>query len=81
MTVRVLAFGRVREALGFGERQLECDGGATAGCVWDRFAAQHPVLEALAPCTRLARNGSLVERGAELRDGDEVAFLPPVGGG
>ncbi len=81
MIVKVLAFGRVRETLGFGEQQVELGAVATAGSLWDRFAEGRPDLRELASSTRIARNGALVERGEALREGDEVAFLPPVGGG
>lgn len=30
---------------------------------------------------RAAVNGAFVDMGAELRDGDEVVFIPPVAGG
>jgi len=38
-------------------------------------------LEPLRASTRFARNGALARGDAALRDGDEVALMPPVGGG
>jgi molybdopterin converting factor small subunit len=81
MTVRVVAFARVRELLGFGERDLELPFAATARDAWGALAGESDALAAIAGTTRLARNGSLVDGDATLFDGDELALLPPVGGG
>ncbi len=82
MRVRVVAFARLRELLG-GEATLLRDvaEGATAGAVWDGLAAEFPPLAELERSTRLARNGSLVDRFARLSEDDELALLPPYGGG
>ena len=79
--VRVLAFARLRELLGFGERHLDVPVGTTADAVWSRLAGDVPQLAALRASTRFARNGVLADGGALLHDGDELALLPPVGGG
>jgi len=81
MRVRVLAFARLRELFGFGERGIECAPGTTLEEVWAQLAAALPEARALRPSTRFARNGTLAAASAVLQDGDEVAFLPPVGGG
>jgi molybdopterin converting factor small subunit len=79
--VRVVAFARLRELLGFGEKQLGVADGATADAVWSHLALDSPQLAALRASTRFARNGALVDGAAVLREGDELALLPPVGGG
>lgn len=81
MTVRVIAFARVREVLGFGERALELAAPATVLDAWAALAAGSHALSALGASTRFARNGSLVAGDVALHDGDELALLPPVGGG
>ena len=81
MTARVLAFARLRELLGFGEARIEIADGTTLDGLWARLAKEAPPLAELRASTRFARNGELVG-GAELvHDGDEIALLPPVGGG
>ncbi|MGH6746786.1 MoaD/ThiS family protein [Novosphingobium sp.] len=47
------------------------------------IAALEPDLSAAVkePRIRYAVNGTLVQGDVELREGDEVAFLPPVSGG
>jgi len=78
--VRVLAFARVRELLG-PPRDVELPSGATAGVLWDDLTKTCEGLRQLAQSTRIARNGRLVRREETLQDGDEVALLPPAGGG
>ena len=81
MRVRVLAFARLRELLGFGSREVELADGATLDGLWSQLARGASGLEPLRASTRFARNGALARGDAALRDGDEVALMPPVGGG
>ena len=76
----MLAFARVRELLG-PAREIELPAGSTAGALWDDLAKTCEALPQLAQSTRIARNGRVVERSEKLEEGDEVALLPPAGGG
>jgi molybdopterin synthase catalytic subunit len=80
VTVRVLAFARVRELLG-PPHDVELPRGSTAGALWDDLAKGCEELPQLAQSTRIARNGRVVGRSEKLEDGDEIALLPPAGGG
>lgn len=81
MNVQVLCFARLREIVGDASAQLECASGARIAEVWENLSRAHPQLAALRSSTRAARNGALVGFEQELAEGDEIAFLPPVGGG
>jgi len=81
MRVHVLAFARLREVLGFGARELDVADGATLETLWNALARDAAELAAHRASTRFARNGELADPLTALRDGDEVALLPPVGGG
>jgi molybdopterin synthase sulfur carrier subunit len=81
MTVRVLAFARLREVLGFGERAVELEPGATVEQLWRHLADASADATGLRDVTRFARNGTLTDGAAVLADGDEIALMPPVGGG
>lgn len=82
MNVTVLAFARVRELLGGDTHELQIEDGATVADVWDVLANRYAQLAPLAGSTRIARNGRVVADAAErVQDGDEIALLPPVGGG
>jgi molybdopterin synthase catalytic subunit len=73
VTVRVRLFAGLRERAGWSERELEA---ATVADVW-------PALELGDEPDGLlyAVNREYAERERELRDGDEVALIPPVSGG
>jgi molybdopterin synthase catalytic subunit len=81
MRVVVLPFARIRDIVGSATLERDAPEGATAGDVWAHLAREFPALGELATSTRLARNGAFVDGAAALRDGDELALLPPFGGG
>jgi molybdopterin converting factor small subunit len=81
MRVRVLAFARLRELLGFGQRWVELAPDATVDALWAQLVSSAEAAGALRASTRFARNGTLVAGSALLLDGDEIALMPPVGGG
>jgi len=79
--IRVVAFARVRELLGFSEREFALADVPTVAALRARLQSDVPALLPLRDSTRIARNGHIVDDGATLAEGDEVALLPPVGGG
>ena len=84
MTVKVLFFAGLREALGTGSESLDLPGGiATVGALRDLLAARGEPWSALATTKnlRVALNQQMVGLDAPLKAGDEVAFFPPVTGG
>jgi molybdopterin synthase catalytic subunit len=78
--VRLLAFASAADALG-AERWLELPGEPTVGDLKRQLAADHPELAALWPRVAVAIDGTLAGDAAPLREGSEVALLPPVSGG
>lgn len=81
VTIRVLFFGQLKEIAGCAEQQLALGDGATAAGVFEHYAALHPRFGGLRSSIVMAVNEEFAAPGAVLRDGDEVAFLPPVSGG
>ncbi len=63
------------------EAAVDAPDGCTAGALLPLLAAAHPGLEALFPSLQLAVNQRYAARDAPLRDGDEVALIPPISGG
>lgn len=81
MHVTLLAFARLRELTGFSQRLLELPDGARVDDAWEALLRQAPQASDLRAVTRAARNGIVVPGSDVLCDGDELALLPPVGGG
>jgi len=81
MKIRVRLFASVKDIIGRREVVLELPEGTTASELLHRLAVDHPRLHALMPSLLLAVNREYVESTRVLRDGDEVAFIPPVSGG
>jgi molybdopterin synthase catalytic subunit len=81
MEIRVQFFGRAREVAGVAEERLRLPDGTTVAAAADRLAERHPGLAAhLARCS-FAVNESYAGRDARLAAGDELAVIPPIGGG
>ncbi|MBC5809812.1 MAG: MoaD/ThiS family protein [Candidatus Eremiobacteraeota bacterium] len=81
MTVRVRAFAGLRELLGRADYEVRLSDGAVADNVWDALAAEFPALAEYRPSTRIARNGVMIDGAEPLAEGDEIALMPPFGGG
>jgi molybdopterin converting factor subunit 1 len=81
MRVRVQFFARLRELTGRAEWTCDVPPGASVGAVWTAAAAAHPALEPYRASISCALNAAFAPMSAEVHDGDEVAFLPPVSGG
>ena len=79
--VRVKFFAAPREALGTDEIALDIPEGATVNDLIDTLREMYPVLDSYTHFLSVAVNRAHAGRQTELRDGDEVACLPPVGGG
>lgn len=81
MEVVVRYFAIVREIVGRSVEHLQLSESATAGEVFDGLVGEHPRLERLKPVTMLMVNKVYVTEDHKLRDGDELALIPPVSGG
>lgn len=82
MHVRVLYFAIVRDRLGgVSEEALELDEGATVADLSAALEARHPALSGLLSKVRFAVDEAFAGADAPLRDGCEVALIPPVSGG
>jgi molybdopterin converting factor subunit 1 len=81
MRVTLLYFAAARERTGKGSEIVELPDGATAGDAREAACAAHPALRAVADKLRLAVDQEFANAGRKLRDGSEVALIPPVSGG
>ncbi len=74
-------FGSYQEAVGEKELQIETDKVSRIQDLIEELTEKYPGLADLDDQLLIAVNKSMAEREKELKDGDEVAFLPPVSGG
>lgn len=81
MQVRVRLFAAFRERVGSSEITYELPEGATARTVLDRLVADYPAVAGLAASVQYAVDQEFVDESHPLRNGSEVAFIPPVSGG
>jgi molybdopterin synthase catalytic subunit len=81
MQITVRLFAAYREAVGAKTVSLEVEAGATPRQAWEALSQQHERLRAFSATVVCAVNGDYGSLDAPLREGDEVAFLPPVAGG
>ena len=81
MNVTVLLFAQARERAGASRVPLSLPGGPRVSDALDALERSHPGLGALRPHMAVAVDGVLTRPDAELREGSELALLPPVSGG
>lgn len=83
MKVRVLFFAASREAAGRNEEEIELSNGATTSTLLQHLVQCYPGLESVMKSCVFAVNQEYVpiSQGAELKDNDEVAIIPPLSGG
>jgi molybdopterin converting factor subunit 1 len=79
--VVVKLFGSVREAAGAKELSVSLSEGARIEDLRALLAREHPIFDRLGDRLAASLNQEVVPFDTRLRDGDEVAFLPPVSGG
>jgi molybdopterin synthase catalytic subunit len=81
MKVRIRYFAMLREALGRAEETREVAAETTAGQLFDDVVTEVPRLAGFKKSVMLMVNQEYVSGDHRLRDGDELALIPPVSGG
>jgi molybdopterin converting factor subunit 1 len=81
MRVTVRLFAQLRELAGRDAWTCEVGDGAHIRDVWQALTAAYPGLAPFGRSISCALNADFARMSATVRDGDEVAFLPPVSGG
>ena len=78
MQINVLLFASLRERFGKGALELDLITANSVGGLWHQLSGDHGRLPQRVLC---AVNQEFADHEVMLRDGDEVAFFPPVTGG
>ena len=81
MKVRVLFFALYRERVGTSHQDMELTEGATVTDLIAALAQEYPQLSSEPRRIVAAVNQEYVDQSHLLREGDEIALIPPVSGG
>jgi MoaE-MoaD fusion protein len=81
MRISVKLFAVLRERAGTGELTLHLPEGATVAAAAAAITQRLPGISAYVPRVAYAVNREYVGAEAHLKDGDELALIPPVSGG
>ena len=77
----IVKFSTYREVVGAKELKVRLSDGATVSALLDSIYAKAPRLKGFQDTMLLAVNHEFAEPAAVLREGDEIALMPPVSGG
>ena len=81
MHVRVKLFAMVRDIAGTDEKIIPLPADSSASAVLESLLREYPRLKEWKDYLRIAVNWNYVDGHQPIRDGDEVAIIPPVSGG
>lgn len=81
VTIHLRHFALVRETIGANQETRTYDGTVTPELVFADLSGDHPSLVGLKKSVRVMVNHAYAQWDAQLADGDELAFIPPVSGG
>ena len=81
MRVTILYFAAARERAGLGTETLELQQGATCAHALEAACERHPGLRAIVGKLRVAVDESFASPDQALREGQQLALIPPVSGG
>ena len=81
MRVTIRLFARLRDLAGSGELVRDVASPATVRSVWTTLVNEMPRLQEYERTMSVAVNADYSRMNADVHEGDEVAFLPPVSGG
>jgi molybdopterin converting factor subunit 1 len=81
MTIRIRLFALLRDRAGVGETDLPMPENATVASAVTVLIERFPALRDAAPRVMYAVNQEYAALDMLLKDGDELALIPPVSGG
>ena len=81
MKIHLRYFASFREIVGQNDEMLTVDDGASVADVCALLLVRYPRLQPVMERSACAVNHCYVSRETTLYEGDEVVFIPPVGGG
>jgi molybdopterin converting factor subunit 1 len=81
MAIRVLFFATIAELAGKRETAVDPEGHRDVGSIFEHLLRECPPLQSRRNTILFAVNSEFARPDTPVRDGDEIAFFPPVSGG
>ncbi|MGO8951158.1 MAG: molybdopterin converting factor subunit 1 [Ktedonobacterales bacterium] len=81
MSVQIRYFAALREAVNRDDETLQLPAGTSVAQVRSVLVERYPALANILPRCAVAVNRVYASAQTVLDDGDELAFIPPLGGG
>jgi len=81
MKINLRLFSVYRNIVGFTEITIDVARGATLGDLFEELLHRYPELKSLERSVILAVNRDFANPKTKLKEDDEVALMPPIGGG
>lgn len=81
MNIRIRYFASLREIVGHNEELLDLPNGATISDARTTLLSRYPRLQPIMERCLCAVNRGYVPPETTLHEGDELVFIPPMGGG
>lgn len=79
--VQALLFAKAQELAGVSQITLEIQKGWTTANCFEAVMTKYPALKAIRSCMMVALNHDYVTEPVAVKDGDELALIPPISGG
>jgi MoaD family protein len=81
MKIHVQFYAQLRDLVGMGELDIDIAEGATVRDLLKATYAEQPALRSHDKSILIGAGVEFVDRNHELKEGDEIAIMPPVQGG
>lgn len=81
MRIKVRFFAILRDAAGVEAVDLEIASGETVESLFEKIVAKYPSIQKYAAAISYAVNAEYAAPDTPLKNGDELALIPPISGG
>jgi molybdopterin converting factor subunit 1 len=81
MSIKILFFASLAEITGMREMSVDAAAFSDLGSVFDKLVQDYPSLGNYRSSALFALNSEFARPDSPIKDGDEIAFFPPVSGG
>jgi molybdopterin converting factor subunit 1 len=81
MYITLRYFAGLREAIGYDNEAITVPEGTTGSSLREIVRSSHPIATNILSRCVIACNREFMREDIEIKDGDEIVFIPPMAGG